>query len=137
MFLSFPEYFETGEFWLEQYKGLFRWLMFSFSVPVVFYSGSGYLKTAYKGLRAGLINIDVPIALGILVLFIRSTVEIAFDLGSGFFDSLSGLVFFLLLGKFFQQRTYSYLSFERDYKSYFPIAVTRIKPGGGEENVPV
>ncbi len=137
MFLSFPEYFETGEFWLEQYKGLFRWLMFSFSVPVVFYSGSGYLKTAYKGLRAGILNIDVPIALGILVLFLRSTVEIAFDWGSGFFDSLSGLVFFLLLGKFFQQRTYTYLSFERDYKSYFPIAVTRIRPGGGEENVPV
>ncbi len=137
MFLSFPEYFETGEFWLEQYKGLFRWLMFSFSVPVVFYSGAGYLKTAYKGLKAGILNIDVPIALGILVLFFRSTVEIAFDLGSGFFDSLSGLVFFLLLGKFFQQRTYSYLSFERDYKSYFPIAITRLKPGGGEENVPV
>lgn len=137
MFLSFPEYFETGEFWLEQYKGLFRWLMFSFSVPVVFYSGSGYLKAAYKGLRAGLLNIDVPIALGILVLFLRSTVEIALDWGSGFFDSLSGLVFFLLLGKYFQQRTYSHLSFERDYKSYFPIAVTRLKAGGGEENVPV
>ncbi|MDX1472283.1 MAG: HAD-IC family P-type ATPase, partial [Flavobacteriaceae bacterium] len=32
----------------------------------------------------------------------------------------------LLLGKFFQQKTYSYLSFERDYKSYFPIAVTKL-----------
>ncbi|MCO5724958.1 heavy metal translocating P-type ATPase [Robiginitalea marina] len=137
MFLSFPEYFETGEFWLEQYKGLFRWIMFSFSVPVVVYSGSGYLVSAYKGLRSGLLNIDVPIALGILVLFLRSTAEIVFDLGQGFFDSLSGLVFFLLLGKFFQQRTYSYLSFERDYKSYFPIAVTRLLDGGREENIPV
>src|SRR5210317_2028991 len=129
MFLSFPEYFESGEYWLEQYKGLFRWIMFSFSLPVVFYSGSGYLVSAYKGLRSRLLNIDVPIALGILVLFIRSTVEIAFDLGQGFFDSLSGLVFFLLLGKFFQQRTYSFLSFERDYKSYFPIAITKISNG--------
>lgn len=137
MFLSFPEYFESGEYWLEKYKVLFRWLMFSFSVPVVFYSGMGYLRTAWKGLRSGLLNIDLPIALGILTLFIRSTVEIIGDLGSGFFDSLAGLVFFLLLGRFFQQRTYAHLSFERDYKSYFPIAVTRIGEDGKETNVPV
>lgn len=129
MFLSFPEYFEVGEYWLEQYKHLFRWLMFSFSLPVVFYAGSDYFISAYKGLRAGLLNIDVPIALGIAVLFLRSTTEILFDLGTGFFDSLTGLVFFLLLGKFFQQKTYAFLSFERDYKSYFPIAVTKIENG--------
>ncbi|WP_250434414.1 heavy metal translocating P-type ATPase [Hanstruepera flava] len=129
MFLSFPEYFEVGEFWLEKYKHLFRWIMFAFSLPVVFYAGQDYFISAYKGLRSKLLNIDVPIALGIAVLFIRSTVEIIFDLGSGFFDSLTGLVFFLLLGKFFQQKTYSFLSFERDYKSYFPIAITKIFEG--------
>ena len=128
MFLSFPEYFEVNEFWLDKFKPLFRWLMFAFSLPVVFYSGSDYFISAFKGLRAKLLNIDVPIALGIAVLFIRSSAEIILHLGTGFFDSLTGLVFFLLLGKFFQQKTYSYLSFERDYKSYFPLAVTRIVP---------
>ena len=140
MFLSFPEYFEINEFWLEKFKHLFRWLMFAFSLPVVFYSGKDYFISAYKGLRAGLLNIDVPIALGITVLFLRSTAEIVLDLGTGFFDSLSGLVFFLLLGKFFQQKTYSFLSFERDYKSYFPIAVTRLYSENGktkEEQVQV
>jgi Cu+-exporting ATPase len=43
----------------------------------------------------------------------------------------------LLLGKFFQQKTYAYLSFERDYKSYFPIAVTRLKKNGEEENIQI
>lgn len=133
MFLSFPEYFEIKEFWLEQFKHLFRWLMFSFALPVVFYSGKDYFVSAYKGLRSGLLNIDVPIALGIAVLFLRSTAEIIMDTGTGFFDSLSGLVFFLLLGKFFQQKTYSFLSFERDYKSYFPIAVTRIFSEEGQQ----
>ncbi|MBE7638731.1 heavy metal translocating P-type ATPase [Salegentibacter sp. BLCTC] len=135
MFLSFPEYFEVKEFWLEQFKHLFRWLMFAFSLPVVFYSGSGYFVSAYKGLRAKILNIDVPIALGIAVLFIRSTTEILLDLGTGFFDSLTGLVFFLLLGKFFQQKTYSYLSFERDYKSYFPMAVTRLTKNNSNESL--
>lgn len=144
MFLSFPEYFDLstskntgGEFWLNQYQDVFRWLMFVFSLPVVFYAGNDYFISAYKGLHSKLLNIDVPIALGILVLFIRSTLEIAFDWGSGFFDSLTGLVFFLLLGKFFQQKTYSFLSFERDYKSYFPIAVTRILSDKNEESIQV
>ncbi|WP_055448608.1 heavy metal translocating P-type ATPase [Lacinutrix mariniflava] len=126
MFLSFPEYFEVNEFWLDKFKPIFRWLMFAFALPVAFYSGRDYFVSAYKGLRSKILNIDVPIAIGISVLFIRSTIEILFDLGTGFFDSMSGLVFFLLLGKFFQQKTYAFLSFERDYKSYFPIAVTRL-----------
>ncbi len=126
MFLSFPEYFEVHEFWLERYKYVFRWLIFAFAIPVAFYAGLDYFIAAYKGLRSKILNIDVPIAIGISVLFIRSTVEIATDSGTGFFDSMAGLVFFLLLGKFFQQKTYAYLSFERDYKSYFPIAVTRL-----------
>ncbi|WP_028873344.1 heavy metal translocating P-type ATPase [Psychroserpens burtonensis] len=137
MFLSFPEYFQVDGFWIEQYKPVFRWLMFAFSLPVVFYAGRDYFVSAYKGLRSKLLNIDVPIALGIAVLFIRSTVDIIFDFGSGFFDSLTGLVFFLLLGKFFQQKTYTFLSFERDYKSYFPIAVTKISSKMGEHPIQV
>lgn len=144
MFLSFPDYFDLnsskssgGEFWLNQYEVVFRWLMFAFSLPVVFYAGADYFISAYKGLRSKILNIDVPISLGILVLFVRSTAEIMFDWGSGFFDSLTGLVFFLLLGKFFQQKTYSFLSFERDYKSYFPIAVTKINDDGTEVSTQV
>ena len=136
MFLSFPEYFQVDGFWIDKYKHFFRWLMFIFSIPVVFYAAQDYFISAFKGLRAKLLNIDVPIALGISVLFIRSSIEIIFDLGSGFFDSLTGLVFFLLVGKYFQQRTYSFLSFERDYKSYFPIAITKIV-NGVEENIQV
>ena len=136
MFLSFPEYFEVSEFWLEKYKYVFRWLMLIFSLPVVFYAAQDYFISAYKGLKSKVLNIDVPIALGISVLFVRSASEVILDIGTGFFDSLSGLVFFLLLGKFFQQKTYNFLSFERDYKSYFPIAVTRIK-NQKEENVEI
>ncbi len=96
MFLSFPEYFEVSEFWLDKFKILFRWLMFAFSLPVVFYSGRDYFISAFKGLRSGVLNIDVPIAIGIFVLFARSTLEIVMDWGTGFFDSLSGLVFLLI-----------------------------------------
>ena len=137
MLLSFPEYFETGEFWLDRYKWAFRYLIFAFSIPVVLYSAQPFFVSAYKGLRSKVLNMDVPIALGILALFLRSAVDIIFDFGSGYFDSLTGLLFFLLLGKFFQQQTYAHLSFERDYKSYFPMAVTRLEADGSEKVVQV
>jgi Cu+-exporting ATPase len=137
MFLSFPEYFEVGEFWLEQFKHTFRWIIFFFSLPVVFYSAQDYFISAFKGLISKVLNIDVPIALGVSVLFLRSSFEIIFDTGSGFFDSLTGLIFFLLLGKFFQQKTYTFLSFDRDYKSYFPIGVTKINTDKCEESIQV
>ena len=138
MLLSFPEYFDASadDFWLEKYKFLFRWLMLTMSIPVVFYSAKDYFISAYKGLRHHILNIDVPIAIGISVLFIRSAIEVIWNIGAGFFDSLTGLVFFLLLGKFFQQKTYNFLSFERDYKSYFPIAVTKIVKNE-ETSIPV
>jgi Cu+-exporting ATPase len=70
-------------------------------------------------------------------MFVRSTIDITFGYGSGFFDSLTGLIFFMLLGKMFQIKSYSFLSFERDFKSYFPIAITRINSDTSEESVPV
>ncbi len=136
MMLSFPEYFQLDGFWINKYKIVFRWLMFFMSIPVVFYSAKDYFISAYKGLRHKMLNIDVPVALGVSVLFIRSSTEVFLNIGAGFFDSLTGLIFFLLLGKFFQQKTYNFLSFERDYKSYFPIAVTKIS-NNKEEAIPV
>ena len=137
MLLSFPEYFEVKEYWLDNYRPFFRWLIFALSLPSFLYSASGYYVSAYKSIRSGMLNIDIPIALGIIIFFVRSTFDIIMDYGSGFFDSLTGLIFFMLLGKMFQTKTYSFLSFERDFKSYFPIAVTRINSDTSEESVPI
>lgn len=137
MLLSFPEYFEVNEFWINQYRGFLRWLIFALSLPAFLYSASGYYVAAWNSIKAKMLNIEIPIALGIVVMFVRSTVDIIFDYGQGFFDSMCGLIFFMLLGKLFQMKTYSFLSFERDYKSYFPIAITKILPDGTEIPVQV
>lgn len=137
MMLSFPEYFQVDEFWLNRFKPFFRGIMLAMAIPAVVYSGQDYLISAYKGLKHGILNIDVPISLGILVLFFRSSYEVLTGMGQGYFDSLTGLIFFLLLGKIFQQKTYSFLSFERDYKSYFPIAVTQINKDKSQQSVSV
>lgn len=137
MLLSFPEYFELKEFWLDSYKPFFRLLIFLLALPSFLYSASGYYVSAYHSIKTRMLNIDIPIALGIIVMFIRSTYDMLMDHGPGFFDSLASLVFFMLLGKMFQTKTYSFLSFERDFKSYFPIAVTKVNPNTTEESVPI
>lgn len=137
MQLSVPEYFGNYDVWLNQYKYLFRWMSLVLSFFVMVYSASDYFVSAYKGLRSRVLNIDIPLALGIFAMFVRSLYDVVFDLGQGFFDSLNGLVFFLLIGKFFQQKTYNFLSFERDYKSYFPIGVTKLLGNNKEESIQI
>src|SRR5690554_199784 len=140
MLLSFPEYFGylgMNDAWLDQYTPFFRWLIFALAIPSFFYSGSVYHKAAYQSIKMKTFDINVPMSLGLVVMFVRSTIDIVFDLGPGFFDSLSSLVFLMLVGKLFQQKTYDFLSFERDFKSYFPIAVTKINPDKSESSVSV
>ncbi|GAB4291817.1 MAG: heavy metal translocating P-type ATPase metal-binding domain-containing protein [Ignavibacteriaceae bacterium] len=135
MLFTFPEYLSlnfSGTF----FSRIFGYLNLLLAIPVFCYSASGYFISAVKGLSKKVINIDVPIALGIVVLFIRSSYEVLSQTGSGYFDSLTGLVFFLLIGKIFQEKTYDALNFERSYKAYFPLAVT-VKSGSEEKSVPV
>lgn len=135
MFFSLPEYIGGEDIWMVKYKTLFRFLMFLLATPVVFYSASDYFKSAWFGLKNKIVNIDVPISLGIIVLYSRSIYEVLTDFGPGYFDTLCGLIFFMLIGKFFQKRTYASLSYDRDYKSFYPIAVTKLETGGKQQNI--
>lgn len=122
MLLSFPGYFGLSVY-EQTFKHFFGWLNIAFALPVVFYSGSGYFVSAWQNLRNKVLNIDFPLALGITVLFGRTVIEVIAHSGAGFADTLCGLVFFLLVGKFVQKKTYHHISFERDYRSFFPVAV--------------
>ncbi len=135
MLLALPDYIGGDSKWLEgNFKPFFGWLMLLLSMPVVFYSAQDYFKSAFKGIEYDNFNIDIPVSIGITTLFLRSVYEVVTGYGYGYFDSLSGFVFFLLIGKYFQERTYDYLSFEKDYKSFYPIAVTKIN-NNKEENI--
>jgi len=126
MFLGFTEYFDSQGDLPQSFLTFFGAIAFSLSLPVVFYSAQDYFISAWKGLKSRFINIDVPISIGIITLFFQSSFDVYTHKGLGYFDSLTGLVFFLLLGKLFQNKTYHKLSFDRDYKSYFPISVLKI-----------
>lgn len=136
MMLSFPEYLPGGEELEKTYSTLFSYISFVFAVPVLFIGAKDYLKSAWIALREKYINLDIPISIGIIALFLSSSLEVFINHKIGYFDSFGGLIFFLLLGKLFQQQTFYQFSFDRDYKSYFPIAVRR-KNGDDSEQVPI
>jgi Cu+-exporting ATPase len=128
MLLSFPEYLgiDASEVGL---RTIFRWASFVFALPVLFYSAFPFYNSAWKSLKHSFLNIDAPIALAIIITFIRSAYEVLSGKGGGYFDSMTGIVFFMLAGRILQDKTYRQLSFERDYTSYFPIAISVLKDG--------
>ncbi|WP_245763963.1 heavy metal translocating P-type ATPase [Thermoflexibacter ruber] len=136
MLLSLPEYLSFSDYIETNFRKLFGYLNFILALPVAFYSGMYYLQSALTAFRQKHLNIEVPIALGMIVLLFVSTYEVFTGTGAGYFDSLAGLIFFLLLGRLFQQKTYQSLSFERDHLSYFPVSVL-VKNQDSEKYVPV
>ena len=137
MMLSFPEYFSLGDADDLLLKKWFNTLNVVLSLPVFFYCASEFFVSAIKSLKQKFLNIDAPIALAILITFGRSLFEIVSGAGPGYLDSMSGIVFFMLLGRYFQNRTYQGVSFERDYTSYFPMGVTKLDTLGNQTQVPV
>lgn len=128
MLLSFPEYLgiDASEKGLQ---AIFRWISFLLAIPVLLYSAYPFYESSWKSLKHKFLNIDAPIALAIIITFVRSAYEVISGNGGGYFDSMTGIVFFMLAGRILQDKTYRQLSFDRDYSSYFPVAISVLKDG--------
>ncbi len=130
MMLSFPEYLglslDAGSLVLKRW---FDFISLGLSLPVLFYCGSEFFESSYKAIRQRTLNIDLPIALAVVATFVRSLYELFINHQSGYFDSMTGIVFLLLTGRYFQDLTYHSLTFDRDYKSYFPLSARQILDG--------
>ena len=124
MLFSFPEYLGLNADLDGELGRYFGYLNLALALPVMFFSATDYFRSAWAGIRIREINMDIPISLGILAIFLRSTYEVLWLGGPGYFDSMAGLVFFMLVGKWFQQKSFDRLAFDRDYKSYFPVSAT-------------
>lgn len=118
------------------FRSLFGWVSLLLALPVVVFSASDYWRAAWVGMKRRLLTIDLPIAVGLAAITAQSVWEVASRSGDGYFDSLTGLIFFLLIGKVFQEKLYDRLSFDRDYRSFFPLSVVK-REGGRENTVPI
>jgi len=87
---------------------LLRWASWVLSLPVVFFSCTPFLRSAWRDLRHRQISMDLPVALGMVVTFVVSSIgtfEPSGPFGAEvYFDSLTMFVFFLLMGRWLEQR---------------------------------
>ncbi|MFN3938977.1 MAG: heavy metal translocating P-type ATPase, partial [Chitinophagales bacterium] len=133
MLFSAPEYLAGGDMQEIELQRLFQFLSLFLSLPVFFYSATEFYSSSWKSLQNRFLNIDAPIALAIIITFVRSLWAVWVEHQGGYFDTMSGIVFFMLVGRYFQDFTYKAISFERDYRSYFPLAVSKVSDGNVEQ----
>jgi Cu2+-exporting ATPase len=86
---------------------LFRWVSFGLALPAVFYSAMPFYRGAIAGLRAGMLHMDLPISLGIVAAMSVSVAATVQSRGEVYFDSLSILIFLLLVGRMLLSRASS------------------------------
>jgi Cu2+-exporting ATPase len=80
-------------------QALFQWLAALVTVPAVAVAGRPFFRSAVRAVRAGRSNIDVPIALSLLLTVLISLIELARQGRDVYFDSATALLFVLLLGR--------------------------------------
>jgi Cu+-exporting ATPase len=135
MLFSIPRYV-NGAPLDEGFQQLFDVLNVLFAIPVLLFSAQDYFRTAWHVVRGRSMALEVPVALGLAVLFLRSVVDIATAHSQGFLDSFAGLVFFLLLGRLFQQKVFDRIAFDRTFRSFLPLSV-RVERDGAVDLLPL
>ena len=108
MMYATPSYLsEPGDISAEAMH-LLRWASWVLSLPVMFFSCTPFLRNAWRDLRERQISMDLPVALGMVVTFVVSTLgtfEPEGPFGAEvFFDSFTMFVFFLLTGRWLELR---------------------------------
>lgn len=125
MMFSLPDYLSFGSELSGIIPKFFMALSIILSLPVLFFCASEFFINAWKGLKHKIINIDAPVALAVAITFLRSIYEMYIGNGNGYLDSMSGIVFFMLIGRWLQDKTYHTIQFDRNFKTFFPIAVEK------------
>ncbi|MBD3801168.1 MAG: heavy metal translocating P-type ATPase, partial [Campylobacterales bacterium] len=104
-----------------------EWIL---STPVLFYSGWVFFRGAYYGIRTRSVNMDILVATGASLTYLYSIYITLFELGEAYFDSVTMIITFVLVGKFLEVLSKKSAADTLDVLSkHVPGEVTLLKDG--------
>jgi P-type Cu2+ transporter len=121
---------------------LLRWASWVLSLPVVLFSCGPFFSNAWRDIRSRRVSMDLPVALGMAITFLLSTVA-TFEPDGMFgaevyYDSLTMFVFFLLTGRWLELRARDRTAGALEaLMNRLPDSVERQLPSGEFERVAV
>lgn len=142
MMYAAPTYFTQPGDVSPDIEKLLRWASWVLSLPVVIFSCKPFFANAWRDLMQRSISMDLPVAIGIVVTFAVSTAATFEPQGwwgrEVYFDSLTMFVFFLLTGRWLEQRLRARTAGALGVlMQRLPASVERQLVGGGFERVAV
>jgi Cu2+-exporting ATPase len=120
-----------------EYETLFRWLSFGLALPSVAWCAGVFYRGAWGALRARVLHMDLPIAIGILAGFLQGTLNTVRGAGEIYFDSVTALIFFLLVGRFLQRRQQRAAASSTELLFSLAPATARLVEGNHVREVPL
>ena len=142
MMYAAPTYFTQPGDISPDIEKLLRWASWVLSLPVVLFSCRPFFSNAWRDLMQRSISMDLPVAIGIVVTFAVSTAatfEPSLWWGREvYFDSLTMFVFFLLTGRWLEQRLRTRTAGSLGaLMQRLPASIERQLPGGDFERIAV
>ncbi len=84
-------------------RDMFHWISALIALPATAYAGQPFFASAWRALRGGHLNMDVPIVIGITLGLVMSIFETLNHAENAYFDAAVTLLFFLLCGRVLDQ----------------------------------
>jgi Cu2+-exporting ATPase len=103
MMLSVPVWSGNVTDMIPEQRDFFHWLSALIALPAAAYSGQPFFISAFRALRAGRTNMDVPISIGIILALAMSVVETFHHAEHAYFDAALMLITFLVAGRYLDQ----------------------------------
>lgn len=142
MMLLAPTYLAQAPDLTDAMRGLLHWGAWTMTLPVMAFSALPFFAGAWQAIKRARIGMDVPVALGLLVAFLASTVAMVDPQGAVgsavYFDSLTMFVAFLLAARWLETRLRHRAAESLEETIHrLPVRVLRLAPDGTFNPVPM
>jgi len=121
----------------DEFRTLFRWVSLALALPLVMWCASVFYRGAWGALKTRTLHMDLPIAIGILAGFTQGAVNTVRGAGEIYFDSVTALIFFLLVGRFLQRRQQRRAASSTELLFSLAPSTARLVDSAGVREVPL